>query len=342
MISIEKVAEVHRLFYVEHMTINAIAKHLGLHHDSVERTLSPEKFRNKRYKGSKLDIFEQYIAETVDQYPRIKAPRLTELLRDRGYVGSVSNVRRYVRSHRKRHYQAYLRLEHFPGEQAQVDWADFGKVKVEGGHRRISCFVMVLSHSRVIFARFGFDQTLENFLLGHIEAFTYFNGVARSILYDNLKSAVIERLEGHIKFNRHLTELAVHYRFSPKACQPYAGNQKEYVPHCTSFVPLVGCSLILNAWDALSVVFFLLMCPLYWRLGARRLEKILTTTVGWMALEQASSPPSFDRTRRNFEANGDFVQRQQAAIAKALGSCFQFVGVSDTAYHLPMKLLSLT
>ena len=236
MISIEGVAEVHRLFYVEHMTINAIAEHLGFHHEAVRRALSPEKFRNKRYKKSKLDVFERYIAETVEQYPRLKAPRLTELLRDRGYGGSVSNVRRYLQVYRRRHFQAYLRLEYFPGEQAQVDWADFGKVKVEGGYRRISCFVMVLAHSRAIFARFGYDQTLESFLLGHIEAFSYFKGVARTILYDNLKSAVIERLEGHIKFNRHLMELAVHYRFSPKACQPYSGNQKGRVERAIRYL----------------------------------------------------------------------------------------------------------
>jgi transposase len=236
VISIERVAEIHRFFYVEHMTINAIAVHLGLHHEAVKRVLSPDKFRNKRYKKSKLDIFERYIADTVEQYPRIKAPRLTELLRDRGYEGSVSNVRRYLQAYRARHYKAYLRLEYFPGEQAQVDWADFGKVKVEGGYRRISCFVMVLAHSRAVFARFGYDQTLESFLWGHIEAFSYFKGVARSVLYDNLKSAVIERLDGHIKFNRHLMELAVHYRFSPKACQPYSGNQKGRVERAIRYI----------------------------------------------------------------------------------------------------------
>lgn len=236
LISIEKVAEIHRLFYVEHMTINAIAEYLALHHDAIERALSPDKFRNKRYKGSKLDVFERYIAETVEQYPRIKSPRMTELLRDRGYRGSVSNVRRYLQAYRKRHFQAYLRLEFFPGEQAQVDWADFGKIKVEGGYRRLSCFVMVLAHSRALFARFGYDQTLESFLLGHIEAFSYFKGIARSLLYDNLKSAVIERLEGHIKFNRHLMELAVHYRFSPKACQPYSGHQKGRVERAIRYI----------------------------------------------------------------------------------------------------------
>jgi len=95
---------------------------------------------------------------------------------------------------------------------------------------------MVLAHSRAVFARFGYDQTLESFLWGHIEAFSYFKGVARSVLYDNLKSAVIERLDGHIKFNRHLMELAVHYRFSPKACQPYSGNQKGRVERAIRYI----------------------------------------------------------------------------------------------------------
>jgi hypothetical protein len=88
---------------------------------------------------------------------------------------------------------------------------------------------MVMAHSRAVFARFGYDQKLESFLHGHIQAFNYFNGVPRSLLYDNLKSAVIERQAGLIKFNNNLLELCAHYRFIPKACQPYAGNQKGRV-----------------------------------------------------------------------------------------------------------------
>ncbi len=236
MIDIETVARVRRLFFVEHMKINAISEEIGLHRDTIKRALATETFGNKRYHPSGLDPFRDYILETIANFPRIRAPRMRMLLMDRGYRGSVSSVRALMRKIQKKHRQAYLKLEQMPGEEAQVDWADFGKVKVEGGFRRLSCFVMVLAYSRQMFARFGYDQCLESFLSGHVEAFHFLGGVPRSILYDNLKSAVIERQDGHIRFNKSLMEFSVHFRFHAKACAPYAGNQKGRVERAIRYI----------------------------------------------------------------------------------------------------------
>jgi transposase len=78
----------------------------------------------------------------------------------------------------------------------------------------------VLSHSRAVHARFAFDQTLESFLRGHIEAFNAFAGVPRNLLYDNLKSVVLERVGDHIRFHPRVLELAGHYHFAPRPCAP--------------------------------------------------------------------------------------------------------------------------
>ena len=109
-----------------------------------------------------------------------------------------------------------MRLSTLPGEQAQCDWAHFGKLKVGNAERRLLAFVMVLSWSRKIFLRFYFGDSTANFLRGHAEAFEYYGGVAREILYDNLKSAVLERVGDAIHFNPDLLSLAAHYRFAPK------------------------------------------------------------------------------------------------------------------------------
>jgi hypothetical protein len=55
-------------------------------------------------------------------------------------------------------------------------------------------FVTVLSYSRRIFLRFCLDARMDSFLRGHVEAFIGFGGCARILLYDNLKSAVLERI----------------------------------------------------------------------------------------------------------------------------------------------------
>jgi len=124
------------------------------------------------------------------------------MLRARDYPGSVVQLRRYVRTVRPTAAtEAYLRLDTLPGEQAQVDWGHFGTLLVGRARRALSCFVFVLAWSRACSARFALDQTLESFLRGHVEAFAALQGVPRTILYDNLKSVVLERVGDHIRFH---------------------------------------------------------------------------------------------------------------------------------------------
>jgi len=112
------------------------------------------------------------------------------------------------------------------GEEAQVDWGTFGSIRIGHGIRPLSGFVMVLSYSRAVFALFTLDQALESFLRGHVEAFQAFRGAARTLVYDNLRSAVLERQGTAIRFHPRLLELAGHYHFAPRPCTPGRGNEK--------------------------------------------------------------------------------------------------------------------
>src|SRR2546425_4008077 len=105
-----------------------------------------------------------------------------------------------------------------------------------GARRILSCFVLVLSWSRAVYARFALDQTLESFLRGHVEAFTALGGVPRTLLYDNLKSVVLERVGDHIRFHPRLLELAGHYHFAPQPCAPYRGNEKGKVERMIQYL----------------------------------------------------------------------------------------------------------
>jgi hypothetical protein len=95
---------------------------------------------------------------------------------------------------------------------------------------------MVLSWSRAIYARFALDQTLESFLRGHVEAFNALRGVPRTILYDNLKSVVLERAGDHIRFHPRVLDLAGHYHYAPKPCAPYRGNEKGKVERTIQYL----------------------------------------------------------------------------------------------------------
>lgn len=232
MITPAQRAEVRRLFYAEHWKLGTIATQLGLHADAVRAAVEADAFRNARgvVRPSALDPYKAFIAATLDRYPRLRATRVFEMVRARGYAGAVKTVRRYIRTVRPRgRAEAFLRLATLPGEQAQVDWASFGPTTVAGATRSLSCFVMVLSHSRALYARFFLDQTLPSFLRGHVAAFAAFGGAPREVLYDNLKSAVLSRVGEHIEYQPQLLALAGHYHFAPKPCAPYRGNEKGKV-----------------------------------------------------------------------------------------------------------------
>lgn len=233
-------AKIRRLHYAEHWPIGTIATQLGIHHDTVRRALrdrscsagSPVSVR-----PSKLDPYKDFIRQTLEEYPTLRASRLHEMLRARGYPGSAVQVRRYVRKVRPRSTrEAFLRLSTMPGEQAQVDWGSFGKVTVGQAQRTLSCFVMVLGHSRAMYARFFYDQRLESFLHAHVLGFHRLGGCPREILYDNLKSVVLERVGDHVRFHPRLLELAGHYHFDPKPCAPYRANEKGKVERAIQYL----------------------------------------------------------------------------------------------------------
>jgi transposase len=239
MIDAELFARIRRLFFAEHWKVGTICSELGVHHDTVDRAIEADRFARspRQVRPSILDPYKPFIGEVLEKHPRLRATRLLDMLRTRGYPGGYAPVMRYVRSVRPTaKAEAFLKLQTLPGEQAQVDWGHFGKIQVGAATRALSCFVLVLSWSRAMFARFTLDQTLETFLLGHALAFEALGGVPRRILYDNLKSVVVERVGEHIRFHPQILECAGHYHFAPVPCAPYRGNEKGKVERTIQYL----------------------------------------------------------------------------------------------------------
>jgi transposase len=233
-------ARIRRLFFAEHWKIGTIATELGVHHDTVRRAIASDTFNRSSTRPvppSILDPYKALIEDTLKQHPRLRATRLYEMIKARGYPGSPVQVRRYVACVRPTaRAEAYFRLRTLPGEQAQVDWGHFGKLKIGHAHRALSCFVIVLGWSRAMYARFFLDQTTESFLRGHVLAFESFGGVPRTVLYDNLKSAVVERVGDHIRYGESLLDLCGHYHFAPRPCAPARGNEKGKVERAIQYL----------------------------------------------------------------------------------------------------------
>ena len=229
MITPAQRAEIRRLYYGEHWKLGTIAAQLGLHRETVRAAVDHESGAGRRgvYRPSALDPYLPFIRDTLAQYPSLRATRIHEMVRQRGYPGSVNQLRRIVKRLRPETGRTvYRRVVTLVGESAQVDWGSFGKVRIGHGTRAVSGFVMVLGYSRAIAALFTLDQTLESFLRGHVEAFDALGGTARTLVYDNLRSAVLDRRGAAVQFHPRLLELAGHYHFAPRPCTPGRGNEK--------------------------------------------------------------------------------------------------------------------
>jgi len=115
-------AEIRRLFFAEHWKRGTIASQLGVHPDVVTRVIGPlgRKAHPERPDTRVLEPFLPWVDETLARYPRLVSTRLYDMLRERGYQGSVRTLRRYVQDARPRpKTEAFLRLQTLPGEQAR-------------------------------------------------------------------------------------------------------------------------------------------------------------------------------------------------------------------------------
>lgn len=225
-------ARIARLHYAEKWRITTIARAVGVHHGTVRRVLRNHGVDLEEVvkRPSIADPFRGFIEETLKKYPNLPSSRLYEMCRERGYPGAPDHFRAIVVQHRpRRAAEAFVRRTTLAGEEAQVDWGHFGRLAVPGGFRPLYAFVMVLAWSRWVFLRFFLDMKMGTFLYAHTLAFAAFQGIARTLLYDNLKSVVLEREGDLVRFNPQLLDFARHHHFEPRPCNVARGNEKGRV-----------------------------------------------------------------------------------------------------------------
>ncbi len=232
-------AQILRLYQAEQWRVGTIASQLHLHRDTVQRVLGQACVMRAEtpLRPSQVDPYLPFIRDTLAKFPTLTASRLHAMVRERGYAGGPDHFRHIVGCHRPRPAaEAYLRLRTLPGEPAQVDWGHFGHLVVGRAKRPLMALVMVLSYSRRIFLRFSLNARMDSFLLGHVLAFAAFAGVARVLLYDNLKSAVLERVGDAIRLHPDMLAFAAAHRYEPRPVAVARGNEKGRVERSIRYI----------------------------------------------------------------------------------------------------------
>jgi transposase len=236
------ILELHR----QGLSITAIAWRTGRDPKTVrkyiERGLEPPAYGPRQVgRPSKLAPYLDYLRERITAFPDLTAVRLTREIRELGYNGAYTAVKRFVAAIRPDHQPKpfEVRFETPPGYQAQVDFARFVTTFTDEPQisRIVWLFSLVLGYSRYIFARFVMHQDLQTLLRCHLLAFSAIGGVPIEILYDRMKTAVIgEDADGHIVYNRSLIALGRHSGFVPRACRPYRAKTKGKVERPFSYI----------------------------------------------------------------------------------------------------------
>jgi transposase len=210
-----------------------IARRLGINRRTVARlarSAEPPRYR-RAPAASKLDPFEPLLRCVLEEWPLIKAPRATELLRDEyGYDGSVDLVKRRLRELRPASVRPAQRTGYRPGQVLQLDWAEMPtRPRLAGRERRVYALVASLPYSGAQTAFFSLELTLESFLEGHVRALEWLGGVPRECVYDNLRSVVARREGDEVIWNRCFLHLRGHYGFHATPCTPATPREKGSV-----------------------------------------------------------------------------------------------------------------
>lgn len=229
---------IHALAREHGLSAAQIAAEVGLHLDTVSKWLAEPKYRSRKSapRPSKLDPFKPQILRMLERHP-YSAAQLLSRLREQQYDGGYTILKDYIRRVRPPRRPAYLTLHFEPGECAQVDWGNAGIIPVGNTRRRLSFFVMVLCHSRMLYVEFTLAQSMEQFLACHQNAFEAFGGSVRRVMVDNLKSAVLSHPAGQpaVLHPRYL-DFAAHYGFEITACNVGAANEKGRVENGVRYV----------------------------------------------------------------------------------------------------------
>ena len=330
------------------LSLRQIAAEVGCAVNTVRAHLSAPGlpcYERKAKRPSKLAPFETYLRERqAAAHPEwIPASVLYREITARGYPGGGSQLRAFM--HRLKPtipIEPVVRFETVPGAQMQVDWVEFRK-----GTRPLYAFCATLGYSRASHVEFVSDMKVATLIACHEHTFTALGGVPRHVLYDNMKTVILERDaygEGEHRYHAGFLDYARHCGFVIKLCRPYRARTKGKVERFNGYlrrsfyVPLVArlkqAGLELDVATANAQVQFWLADIANQRLhgttGAQPAQRLLE--------ERAALQPLPPAWRGNIaaarpQAKPEDVPRAQVSVAARPANVLGHIEAAQPAQH---------
>ncbi len=239
MVTFETVMEI-KILHKQGMSSRAIARELGISRNTVKRYLQaksePPKYTPRPAVASLLDEYRDYIRQRIaDAHPyKIPATVIAREIRDQGYRGGMTILRGFIRSLSvPQEQEPAVRFETEPGRQMQVDWGT-----MRNGRSPLHVFVAVLGYSRMLYIEFTDNMRYDTLETCHRNAFRFFGGVPREVLYDNMKTVVLQRdayQTGQHRFHPSLWQFGKEMGFSPRLCRPFRAQTKGKVERMVQY-----------------------------------------------------------------------------------------------------------
>ena len=236
MLRMDEVHVIRHKCLIEGGSIRQISREMGVDRKTVRKYLKePEPRRVERQRRARpvLEVVGPRIDELLEEWKprsnrkhRITSPRVHRQLVEEGYEVGERTVRAYLSEKRRQDAEVYIPLVHRVGEEAQVDFFEV-TVEEDGVQRTAWKFLMRLMYSGRDFVHVYDRCEQVCFLDAHVRAFSYFGGVVRRVIYDNL-SVAVKRIVGlrDRKLTKRFEALASHYLFEPCFARPGEGHDK--------------------------------------------------------------------------------------------------------------------
>lgn len=217
-----------------------IARLLSVGRNTVIRYLKhPERvFKERKKRVSKLDAYKPFISECLQKDPSVCAPVILEKIKNQGYEGGVTILREYLKQTRGRlkAKKAFIRFEAKPGDEIQVDWGHFGAIAYGNTKRKLYALAVIESFSRMLYVEFTHSQKQTVLHRCLLNAFKYFEGTPKTVLVDNMVTAVSDRKGRLIRFNDAFLDFLRPFHIVPEACNIRSPNEKGKIENSIKYI----------------------------------------------------------------------------------------------------------